>query len=62
MDDTLWIAKSKEELQTIIATATSFYHMADIQINLTQSILTSNIPSTASIYFFNSSLTSTSVN
>ena len=57
MDDTLWIAKSKEELQTIIATATSFYHMADIQINPTKSILTSNTSSIAPIHFFNSSLT-----
>ena len=57
MDDTLWIAKSKEELQAIIATATSFYHMADIQINPTKSILTSNTSSTAPIHFFSSSLT-----
>ena len=62
MDDTLWIAKSKEELQSIIATATSFYHMADIQINPTKSILTSNISSTTPIHFFNSSLTSTPSN
>src|SRR6185295_6796589 len=40
----------------IIATATSFYHMANIQINPTKSILTSNTSSIAPIHFFNSLL------
>jgi hypothetical protein len=42
MDDTLWIAKSKDELNLITKTATSFYHMANIQINPTKSILATN--------------------
>ena len=33
MDDTLWIAQSKTELEQIINIATSFYQMADIQVN-----------------------------
>jgi len=42
MDDTLWIAQSKEELTLITRTATSFYQMANIQINPTKSILATN--------------------
>jgi len=50
MDDTLWIAKSKEELNLITKTATSFYQMANIQINPTKSILATN-SSTTSMWF-----------
>src|ERR1043165_2995678 len=50
MDDTLWIAQSKEELTLITRTATSFYQMANIQINPTKSILATN-SSTTSMQF-----------
>ena len=50
MDDTLWIAKSKEELSLITKTAMSFYQMANIQINPTKSILATN-SSTTSLQF-----------
>ena len=33
MDDTLWIAKSKSQLNEIIKIATSFFQMAGIQVN-----------------------------
>ena len=47
MDDTLWISQSKEELDLITKTATSFYQMANIQINLTKSILATNSATTS---------------
>ena len=53
MDDTLWIASSLTELQSIISAATSFYQMADIQINPTKSIFCSNQKNTTSISYFN---------
>ena len=33
MDDTLWIAQSKTQLEEITNIASSFYSMADIQVN-----------------------------
>jgi hypothetical protein len=42
MDDTLWIASSQQELSQILNIAESFYNMANIQINPTKSILTTN--------------------
>src|SRR6185436_6076029 len=56
MDDTLWIANSKNELELITNMASSFYHMADIQINLVKSILVSNTSSTNEFSFFESSI------
>ena len=57
MDDTLWIAQTKSELEQITQTATSFYLMANIQINPLKSIFISNsAPSTTQ--FFNSMLES----
>src|SRR5260363_41216 len=53
MDDTLWFASSLIELQSIISAATSFYQMADIQINPTKSIFCSNQKNTTSISYFN---------
>ena len=44
MDDTLWIASSQAELLQILKTAESFYNMANIQINPSKSILTTNTP------------------
>src|SRR6185437_10728553 len=52
MDNTLWIASSLTELQSIISAATSFYQIADIQINHTKSIFCSNQKSTTSISYF----------
>ena len=57
MDDTIWITQSKEELDKIINTATSFYNMANIQINPTKSTFISKQPS-ASISFLHSNLAS----
>jgi hypothetical protein len=57
MDDTLWIAQSKEELQLIIQIAISFYQMANIQINPTKSVFICNQPAN-SISFCNSLLNS----
>ena len=39
MDDTTWIANSKEELQQITNTAEEFYTINDIQTNPTKSFL-----------------------
>ena len=44
MDDTLWIASSQTELSQILSIAESFYDMANIQINPSKSILTTNNP------------------
>ena len=57
MDDTIWITQSKEELDKIINTASSFYNMANIQINPTKSTFISKQPS-ASISFLHSNLAS----
>src|ERR1043165_8404551 len=56
MDDTLWIANSKNELKLITDMASSFYHMADTQINPIKSILVSNTSSTNELSFFASSI------
>src|SRR6185295_14617268 len=53
MNDTLWISQSKPELEQILQTATSFYQMANIQINLAKSIFISN-QLQSSTQFFNS--------
>ena len=61
MDDTLWITQTKEELNEIIATATSFYQMADIQVNPSKSIFITK-HTASSIQFLNSTLNSISKN
>ena len=33
MDDTTWIASSKNDLQAILNDATQFYHANDLQVN-----------------------------
>src|SRR5260364_345074 len=53
MDNILWIASSLTELQSIISATTSFYQIADIQINPTKSIFCSNQKNTTSISYFN---------
>ena len=57
MDDTLWIAQSKDELEKITQMATSFYEMANLQINPTKSIFATNTKPT-SIIFCKSTLNS----
>ena len=57
MDDTLWIAKSKSQLNKIIKIATSFFQIADIQVNPNKSILVSNTVDLYSIQFINSTIT-----
>jgi len=46
MDDTLWIASSQAELANTLSIAESFYTMANIQVNPSKSILTTNCKST----------------
>jgi len=46
MNDTLWIASLQQELSQILLIAESFYNIANIQINPTKSILTTNNSST----------------
>jgi len=57
MDDTLWVARSKLQLTEIINIATSFFQMANIQVNPNKSILVSNTVDLHSIQFINSSIT-----
>src|SRR5438105_4179397 len=57
MDDTLWIAKSKSQLNKIIKIATSFFQIASIQVNPNKSILVSNTIDLHSIQFINSTIT-----
>src|SRR5690242_9901946 len=42
MDDTLWVAENKPNLQTLINIASSFYKMTGITVNLHKSILATN--------------------
>ena len=56
MDDTLWISNSKPNLELIIQTATSFYQMANIQINPHKSVLITNIKKQLHLNFINSSI------
>ena len=61
MDDTLWIAQSKNNLKKIIETASSFYNMANIQVNPSKSIFISN-QTAANISFLQTNLVSTPPN
>ena len=56
MDDTLWITNSKSNLESIIQTATSFYQIANIQINPHKSVLTTNNKKLSQLNFINSSI------
>ena len=44
MDDTLWVASSQNELSKVLFIAKSFYTIANIQVNSSKSILTTNNP------------------
>jgi len=39
MDDTMWIAPTKDQLQEIVNTATTFFQLTNIQVNPTKSVL-----------------------
>ena len=58
MDDTLWIASSQDELSNIISIAESFYSIANIQVNPSKSVLSTNSKSSnpISITFNNQAL------
>src|SRR5438045_9306746 len=56
MDDTLWITNSKSNLESIIQTATSFYQMANIQINPHKLVLITNTKKQSHLNFINSSI------
>ena len=49
MDDTLWIARSKDDLINIIAIANSFYELNSIQVNWAKSDLLTNLSDTQTI-------------
>jgi len=51
MDDTLWIASSKNELEQILELASSFFTIANLKINPLKSILSTNSKSSSSIKF-----------
>src|ERR1043165_8126703 len=61
MNNTLWIAQSKDKLEKITQMATSFYKMANLQINPTKLIFATNTKPT-SITFCNFTLNSISHN
>ena len=44
MDDSMWIAYTKNDLSKILNIADSFYHLTNIQVNLTKSVLITNTP------------------
>ena len=57
MDDTLWIAQSQKELQNILKTATSFFHLTNIKVNPSKSILSvTNSHNTEPSISFNNTL------
>src|SRR5437868_5653877 len=45
MDDTLWVADSKIQINAIVKIAQSFYNMANIKVNPSKSILATNTSS-----------------
>jgi hypothetical protein len=51
MDDTLWLSKSKDDLNDIMLIADSFYHLNDIKVNWDKSLLLTSLPITTSIHF-----------
>ena len=53
MDDSLWVAPSKDSLQKILITANSFYKFARIKVNPSKSILATNSLSEEKTITFN---------
>jgi ribonuclease HI len=62
MDDTLWITDSKQQLEQIIETASSFYRMANITINPHKSILSSNNSQRTTIRYMDSQISTQPIN
>ena len=56
MDNTIWIAHIKNELEQIINTASSFFQIANIQVNILKSILITNSPNIIPINFINQTI------
>jgi len=57
MDDTLWIALSKNELEQILTLASLFFTIANIQVNLLKSILSTNSKNPTPINFIQQTIT-----
>ncbi|CAG8660158.1 747_t:CDS:2, partial [Paraglomus brasilianum] len=53
MDDSLWVAQSKKELEDITTVANSFYKFTGIQVNTTKSLLVTNSSTTDKFINFN---------
>ena len=51
MDDTLWLSKSKHDLNDIMLIADSFYHLNDIKVNWDKSVLLTSLPTQNRINF-----------
>src|SRR5260363_411210 len=51
MDDSLWIANSKSQLEEILETASSFYKMTGIRVNANKSIFITNAKGATSVRF-----------
>ena len=51
MDDTLWLSKTKEDLNNIILIADSFYILNDIKVNWDKSLLLTSLPTQTQINF-----------
>ena len=51
MNDTLWMADSKVDLQNIMAIANSFYTLNSIQVNWDKSVLMTNSRDSSDINF-----------
>lgn len=51
MDDTLWISKSKEDLEAILSIADDFYQLNSILVNWDKSVLLTSIPIAQPIHF-----------
>jgi hypothetical protein len=57
IDDTIWIASTKNELEQITNTASSFFQMANIEVNPLKSILITNSSNATPINFINQLIT-----
>ena len=51
MDDTLWLSKSKDDLNDIILIADNFYHLNDIKVNWDKSLLLTSRPTHSRVNF-----------
>ena len=51
MDDTLWLSKSKDDLNDIMLIADSFYELNDIKVNWDKSLLLTSLPIQNAINF-----------